>query len=78
MKNLSRESREDLCILGVLRVLGNIATTSKITQKANEFGYKINVRKALRRLKKQGILKTDRPNSDLEIRWEFVDKENRK
>jgi len=76
---MNKETSEDLCILSVLRLLNGIATTSKIKQKAKEFGYsKVNVRKTLRRLERQGFLKKDRPLEDtLEIRWEFVNEEKR-
>jgi len=76
---MNKEASEDLCVLGIIKLLGGIATTSKIKQKAKEFGYsKINVRKILRRLERQSILKKDRPLEDtLEIRWEFVSKEKR-
>ncbi|TSA56196.1 hypothetical protein D4R42_04005 [bacterium] len=70
---MNKSDKEDICMLGVIKLLNGIATSSQIKQKVEELGYNLNTRKVLRRLKRQGVLKTDRPDSDkLEIRWEYA------
>ena len=70
---MNKSDKEDICMLGVIKLLNGIATSSQIKQKVEELGYNLNTRKVLRRLKRQGVLKTDRPDSDkLEIRWEYT------
>jgi len=75
---MTTNDKEDICIIGVIKLLGGMATSSRIKAKSEEIGYKLNVRKVLRRLKRQGILKTDRPDSDnLELRYEYVKQEKK-
>ena len=72
-----RKRTEELCVLGILKILGGMATTSSIKQRMKKEGIdKVNVRAALRRLKRNGILKTDRPDdSKLQLRWEILREE---
>jgi len=72
-----RKAIEEFYVLGILKILGGMATGSKIKSKMKEEGFeKVNVRAALRRLRKEGVLKSDRPDeSKLDLRWEILKKE---
>lgn len=71
-----REHVEELEVLSVLQSFGNIATTTQINARMKLLKMNYDSRPILRKLKRKGLLKTDRPfDNSLELRWEVVSKE---
>ena len=68
--------KEEMAIIAALKSLGGMATISRIKSwiVAQDFNFKVNVRKTLRELKRRKVVKTDRPfaPSSLEMRYELL------